>query len=537
MLEASRLARCGSDWHRLIEICSLTRTLIADEQAVYDPRQPNDRLLLGVKGTLSEAELMTLRTRLHEGRWNKARKGQLHRSIPTGYVMSPDGEWVKDPDRQVQDRLDYVFALFRQLKVARQVLLRLQADKLKLPVRVWGGPCKGQLEWKQASIGAVMRLLKNPAYSGAYVYGQCEYDGLRRNTKTGKSLPRFREPAEWPVCIQDHHEGYISWDEYLSIQSDLHRNWFRSSTRGAPRDGTALLQGIVWCGLCGAKMHVNSYSIREKRKPSYLCHHAYTQGAAHTCQSMSSAPVDKLVVGLFLDAMAPAQIEIAMQTVEKLKEERQALQKQWDQQLVQARYDAQLAQRQYDAVDPDNRLVAAELEQRWNVKLEAVQTLKDAYTEALQEDRFSISVEEAKDMKHLAKDLPRVWHAATTTDCERKQLLRLVIDEVQLDGITNPGKIDVRIGWRSGAVTHRQIDRLKVGAWAPRTDEHVVTRIRTLAGTHTVAQIVDVLNQEGLRSAHGRDFHEHHVLYIARSRGVAVTVSSRRLHGSQQKPQ
>ena len=531
MLEASRVARCGSDWHRLIEICSLTRTLIADEFAVYDPRQPNDRLLLGVKGTLSEAELMTLRTRLYEGRWNKARKGELGRSIPTGYILAPDGQWAKDPDRQVQDRLDYIYAAFRQLKVARQVLLRLQAEKLQVPVRTWSGPRRGQLEWKRPTFGAVMRFLKNPAYAGAYVYGQCEYDGLRRYAKTGKSRPRFRPPQEWPVCIHDHHEGYISWEEYLANQERLHQNWFRSTTRGAPREGTALLQGIVWCGRCGAKMQVNSYSAREKRKPSYICLHAYTQGAAHTCQAMSSKPIDALVVGLFLDAMAPAQIKIAMKTVEKLKQERRELKKQWEQQLAQARYEVQLAQRQYDAVDPDNRLVAGELERRWNEKLEAVQTLERAYTEALQQAHFSVSTEEAKEMSQLARDLPAVWRASTTTDRERKQLLRFVIDEVQLDGVTVPGKIDIRVTWRSGAVTQRQIDRLKVGAWAPRTDDQVIDRIRAMAATNTAGEIVDQLNREGLRSAHGKVFRTHHVLYLARRHNIAVTTAASRLSG------
>jgi len=531
MLEASRLARCGSDWHRLIEICSLTETLIADEQAVYDPREPNDRLLLGVKGTLSEAELMTLRTRLFEGRWNKARKGQLGRSIPIGYLLAPDGQWVKDPDRQVQGRLDYVFTLFRRLGVARQVLLKLKAENLKLPVRIWSGPCRGQLEWKVPSFGAVMRVLRNPAYAGAYVYGECAYDPRRRNPKTGKARPHFRPPEEWPVCIQDHHEGYISWEEYLSNRRRLHQNWFRSSTQGAAREGSALLQGLVWCGRCGAKMGVNSYSTHEQRKPSYICHKAYTEGAAHTCQSMSSKPIDALVVALFFEAMAPAQIEIALQAVEKLEQERQALEEQWERQLAQARYEAQLAQRQYDAVDPDHRLVATELERRWNDRLEALQTLEKAYAEAQSQDHFRLSPEEARDVQRLAQDLPAVWHAATTTDRERKQLLRYALAEVQLDGVSTPDKIEIHVTWRSGAITRRQIDRLKVGSWAPRTAECVIERIRTLAPSHTVAEIVETLNAEGLRSAHGRAFCDHHVLYIARRHHLRVTTTARRLRG------
>lgn len=529
MLEASRLSRCGSDWHRLIELCSLTQTLIADEQSVYDPREPNDRLLLGVKGTLSEAELMTLRTRLFEGRWNKARKGQLARSIPSGYVSDAEGRWVKDPDGQVQDRLSYLFTLFRRLGVARQVLVELKAEQLKLPVRVWGGPSHGQLQWKEPTYSAVMRLLHNPAYAGAYVYGEWEYEGTRRSPKTGKAQARLRPMAEWPVCIQEHHEGYIGWDEYLTNQQRLQQNGYRPTTQGAAREGAALLQGLVWCGCCGAKMGVNSHSMREQRRPSYICSHAYSEGAVHTCQSMTSKPVDDLVVSLFFQALEPAQIEIALQAVEQLQKERQILQHQWQQQLQQAHYEVQLAQRQYDAVDPDNRLVAAQLEQRWNHKLETLQKLENAYADAQQQSRFRISNEEKLAMENLAQDLPTLWNAATTTDAERKQLLRYAIAEVQLDGVTTPGKIKIRITWYSGAVSEHQIDRMKVGAWAPRTDEKLVERIRDLASTHIVDEIVERLNREGLRSAHGCTLRNYHVLYIARQHHIPITTCANRL--------
>jgi DNA invertase Pin-like site-specific DNA recombinase len=252
-LEASRLARCGSDWHRLIELCSLSHTLIADEHSVYDPREPNDRLLLGVKGTLSEAELMTLRTRLYEGRWNKARKGELGRSVPTGYLRDERGRWIKDPDHQVRQRLDYVFQLFRQLGVARRVLLKLKEEQLKLPARVPGGSDKGRLVWKEASYRAVVRILRNPSYAGVYVYGECEYDGTERSAKTGKAKPRWRSPDQWPVCLQDHHEGYITWEEYVANCQRLHQNWFRSDTRGAPREGGGrLVKAERSCkGSCG----------------------------------------------------------------------------------------------------------------------------------------------------------------------------------------------------------------------------------------------------------------------------------------------
>jgi hypothetical protein len=247
---------------------------------------------------------------------------------------------------------------------------------------------------------------------------------------------------------------------------------------------------------------------------------------------MTSKPIDELVVELFLEAIVPAQIALALQVVDNLRAEKQALQQQWDQQLSQARYEAQLAQRQYDAVDPDKRLVAATLERRWNEKLQAVQDLERAYQAAKAQAHFALTEEEQSDIRRLAQDLPAIWHAPSTTVQERKQLLRYLIAEVQLDGVSNQGKIDIRVTWRSGAVSSRRLDRVKVGAWAPRTDDQIIERIRTLAPLLDVAGIVEILNQEGLRSAHGRLFREHHVLYLARRHTIAVTTSARLLHRS-----
>jgi DNA invertase Pin-like site-specific DNA recombinase len=216
-LEASRLARSSADWHRLVEICVVTQTLLADETAVYDPRDPNDRLLLGVKGTISEAELFTLRCRLHEGRWNKARRGELARSLPVGYVRSDDGRIVKDPDRQVQARLGYIFRLFAHLKVARQVLVRLAREKFTVPAKIWGGPRHGQVRWKAPDLSDLIRLLHNPTYAGAYGYGQKEYDAFDRSRTTGKAKVHPRPLEEWSVCLRDHHPGYITWECFAPV--------------------------------------------------------------------------------------------------------------------------------------------------------------------------------------------------------------------------------------------------------------------------------------------------------------------------------
>jgi DNA invertase Pin-like site-specific DNA recombinase len=332
-LEASRLARPNADWHRLVEICVITQTLLADEHAIYDPREPNDRLLLGVKGTISEAEMFTLRCRLHEGRWNKARRGALNRSLPVGYVRDESGEVIKYPDRQVQNRLNYIFRLFAQHKVARRVLVQLVEEKLKIPAKIWGGPRHGQIAWKEPDFRALIRILRNATFAGAYVYGENEYDSFDRSPTTGKAKPHARPVDEWPVCIHDFYPAYITWEQFVENRSTLRSNWCRPDSDGAPRKGTALLQGIAYCGCCGAQMRISHYSTKEKRSPAYSCVDAYMKKASATCQTMVAKVVDDAVAKQFLSVVSPAKIEIAIQALEQLEADRDERCRQWDLQL------------------------------------------------------------------------------------------------------------------------------------------------------------------------------------------------------------
>jgi DNA invertase Pin-like site-specific DNA recombinase len=402
MLEASRLARNNSDWHRLIELCGLSCTLIADENAVYDARDPNDRLLLGVKGTLSEAELFTLRTRLYEGRWNKARKGLLAFLLPVGYVRADDG----------------------------------------------------------------------------------------------------------------------SWEAFVSNKEQLQQNWYRQGRRGAPREGRALLQGIVHCGVCGQKMSVLHQASRAKRAPSYICQRGYREGEAHICQSMSSRPVDAAVVQAFLEAVSPLGVEVALQVLDKVEQELADKQRQWQLQLEQARYEARLAERRYQAVDPDNRLVASELERRWEEKLVRVAQLEHAYAEAEADARWQLTTEERADIMRLSQDLPAIWQAETTSQAERKQLLRLLIESVQLDGVSRTGQIEVQIHWRSGTVTRLWVKRPAPGEGSLKTPPGAVALIHQLAAEHSYDEIAEALNTAGYRTAFGRPFNRDHVGYICRRDGL-----------------
>ncbi|MEO8955226.1 MAG: recombinase family protein [Ktedonobacteraceae bacterium] len=523
MLEASRLARNSSDWHRLIELCGLSHTLLADESAIYDPRDPNDRLLLGVKGTLSEAELFTLRTRLYEGRWNKARKGLLQFPLPVGYVRSPNGNgaWELDPDQQVRERLAYLFEAFRRLGVARQVVRELKQHGLDLPTRVVSKGAYGILVWKRPTLSAVVRILENPAYAGAYAYGRWEYRGDARSPKTGKAQAHLRHRTKWPVLILSHHPAYVSWEEYMQTQDQLRQNWQRNGSRGVARQGPALLQGIVWCGHCGRKMGVQHHATTEKRSATYICQLGHQQDGEDTiCQSMTARPVDAAVVQAFLEAVSPVGVKVAVAVLSQVEQQLQDLRHQWELQLEQARYEARLAQRKYDVVDPDNRLVAAELERRWNAQLTRVAELEQAYTKTEQEASFTLTPEERSSMQTLAQDLSAIWQAESTTHADRKQLLRLAIESVQLDGVSRPGWIEIQIRWCSGVVTRLDVKRVQRGEWSLKTPAQAVARIHERAADLSYAQIAEELNATGWRTAFGRPFTSQHVGYLCRRDGL-----------------
>ena len=518
-LEASRLARSSADWHRLVEICVVTQTLLADETAVYDPRDPNDRLLLGVKGTISEAELFTLRCRLHEGRWSKARRGELARSLPVGYVCTDTGEVVKHPDRQVQSRLSYIFRLFRQHKVARRVLLQLVEEKLKVPAQMWGGPRHGEITWKAPDFSDLIRLLHNPTYAGAYVFGQYEYDAFHRSPTNGKARVHPRPLEDWPVCLQGIYPAYISWEEFRENQRQLRSNWYRAEGRGAPRKGTALLQGIVFCGSCGARMSVLHYSTKEQRSPGYGCFYAYHRHGGSTCQCMSATGIDEVVTDLFLSAVSPARIEIALQALEELEANRQEARRQWELQLQQADYDVELAGRRYEGVDPANRLVAAELEALWEEALRQRERLQQQRVEWERKQDQPLSAQDRRLVQELSADLARVWQAETTSMQERKTLLRFLVKRVHLDGVREAGRIRIDVEWHTGAHTSTVIDRRPVGVWAPRTPEAAVRRIRELAADYDYRAIAERLNQEGFQSAKQLPYNAQIVGYVVRSRG------------------
>jgi hypothetical protein len=397
----------------------------------------------------------------------------------------------------------------------------LKQQALDLPTRVATRDGYGTLIWKTPSLSAVVRILRNPAYAGVYVFGRWEYSGERRSAKTGKVLPHQLSVAQWPVKIDAHHAAYLSWEEYVKNCERLHQNWNNEATQGVTREGNALLQGIVYCGICGRKMGVQNRALSEKRSPSYICQSSYHNGEADKiCQSMTSRPVDAAIAEIFLESVSPVSLEVGLRVLEQLEQDLAAQRRQPELQLEQARYEARLAQRQYDAVDPDNRLVASELERRWNEELERVTHLEQAYAQAEQEAEWNLSPEERQAIQKLSQNLPELWRAPSTTNHERKRLLRMAIESVKLDGVSKPGEIDVHIRWRSGVLTNFAVSRTAPGEGSLKTPQEAVVKIHEMAGQYTFGEIADRLNEAGYRTAFGRLFTHQHVGYICRRDGV-----------------
>jgi DNA invertase Pin-like site-specific DNA recombinase len=499
-LEASRLARSCSDWYRLIEICAITNTLVIDEDGVYDPTQYSDRLLLGFLGTMSEAELHLLRSRLLGGKLKKASQGQLRFRLPTGLIYDPEGRIVFDSDEQVQQAIRLILDLFEQSASALAVVQHFADHHLQCPTRSWGGARDGQLIWRPLSHARVLDILHNPEYAGAYVHGRTK----TRLLCSPDEEPRIKgrtcrvQPEDWPFLIPGHHPGYITWDQFQQNRRRLDEN--RTSPgedhRGAPREGLALLQGIVRCGRCGRRMTVRY--LKNGSIPSYECNSVHSRYAGATCQSMRGDAIDAAVARAFLEAMRPAQLEVSMAAFDQIAAQARQLDRQWELTLERARYEAELARRRFVAVEPENRLVARTLEREWNERLAEIERLEQDATLRPPLANRLVHPEERRRVLALAQDLSKVWHAPTTLQTDRKQLLGYLIKDVTL--CRGDTTIRVAIRWQTEACTVLEVPRPRRTYEVRRTDPVVVARVRALAAEHTDRQIAALLDQEGLRS-------------------------------------
>jgi len=453
--EVSRLARNNRDWYHLLDLAAVFGTLIADSDGIYDPRLYNDRLLLGLKGTMSEAELHLLRQRLDQGRMAQVQRGVYRQHLPTGYQRLTDHSVVKDPDAQVQHVIGLIFAKFKELGSINRVVRYFRRQQILLPRRPVVGPYAGQVLWKTASESAVTEMLKNPAYAGAFAYGRKQVDPTRQ--KAGRpATGRYRKPmAEWIHLQQEVYPAYISWQQYLKNQEKLQQNGMRfvenrQKAQGMAGKGPGLLQGLVVCGRCG-----HHFQVVYKKTPRYICRGlARTADVSSTCCSVRVPEVDQMVVQAFFEAIQPAQLDALQEILRTQQAEREQLDRQWQEQLKRAQYAAQLAQRQYEAVDPDNRLVAAELERRWEMSLRQLQQTQEDYQRFQQSpppDR--IPTELRQSFQQISDKLPDLWPSLPNT--QKKELLRSMIAKVIVKRPA-PDQVKVRIVWVSGAYTDAQ---------------------------------------------------------------------------------
>jgi DNA invertase Pin-like site-specific DNA recombinase len=501
-LEVSRLARSSADWHRLLELCGLADVVLIDEQAVYTPRDFNDRLLLGLKGTMSEAELYWMRLRLDGAKLNKARRGALYFVPASGYEWDPlTARFRFDPDEQVQRAIRLVFERFRVDGSSYAVARYFARHGLPLPAR--DVPTR-ELRWGPARPTLIGGILHNPIYTGAYVYGRHEerlglVDGqLRRRRK--KTLPQ----EAWPICLRDHHPAYISRDEFMANQKKLHENRLASGAvdqRGAAREGEALLQGLVLCGRCGRRMHTLYYG--NARRPVYQCR---PHLGVDFCWNVPARGIDRAVAALFLDSIKPPEIELALAVVREAERQGSEVDRQWKLRLERARYEAQLAERRYKAIDPDYRVVARTLEREWNDKLMALEHLESEHHEVRRREKIDLSDDDRSRILALAKDLPAVWNAETTTHAERKNLLRMLVREVTVSPIEVPARqVRVQVLWQTEAVSDFTLprkDKYTAQATPPATIDLLGDLY--LVQQKSDAEIAAELNRRGLMTGVNR---------------------------------
>lgn len=518
-LEASRLARNNRDWYQLIDMCALVGTLIVDFDGVYDPRLLNDRLLLGLKGTMSEFELGLIRQRAHEALRQMARRGELVTTLPVGYVHSSDGRFEKDPDLRVQHAVQMVFDQFARCGSVRQVLLWFRQEGIPLPAIGYGAGGR-RVVWRLPVYNTVLRILTNPTYAGAYAYGRTTTRIQMVGDQACKVRGYRRPQEEWEVLIPNHHPGYITWETYQSNQAQIRENarMKGAMTRGPAQSGKSLLAGLLRCGHCGRKLHV-TYSGTHGDVPRYGCRGAAVNHGAGACISFGGLAVDRAVAREVLKVVEPAAVEAAVAALADAQGERDQRRMALELVLRQARYEAERARRQYDAVEPENRLVAAELERRWNQALSEVQRL-EAEVSQLPAPRRAFSAEERAMLLSLADDLPAVWKHPATDMRLKKRLVRTVIEEIVATVDQAEAMIHLIIRWAGGAHTRLQVRKQRTGEHRFTTNRQVVDIVTELAQLVPDWAIAAILNRLGMKTGKGNTWTETRVRALRSEHGV-----------------
>lgn len=520
-IEASRLARNGRDWHTLLEFCGLVGTLIVDEEGVYDSRSINDRLLLGMKGTMSEMELSVIRQRSVEAIKQKARRGEHFTTVAVGYVKTNDDRIEKNPDLRVREALDLVFRKFVELQSIRQVLVWFAQEKIALPVVV-GGSNDPKTDWRAPSYTTLYHMLTNPIYAGAYAFGR---RGVRTTIENGrKKLKRSpqRDWKSWEVLLRDRHDGYISWDDFVRNQRLIADNANGKSFmgRGAVRRGEALLPGLLRCARCGRRLYVQ-YTGRGGDTMRYVCRGDFNKGAIVTCIGFGGMRLDRMVAREVMERLQPLGVEAALNAMKTEGAERSEKLQQLQRSLEQAQYEVSRAYRQYDAVDPDNRHVAGELERRWNERIQAARIIEQEIEGLTSSPSPELSARDREALLKLGDDLMRAWQRPGVTSETKKKILRTVLSEIVVDVDQDNEHLDLVIHWQGGDHTRLKVKKNRVGVTRWTTDAEVVDLVGVLARQMPDHAIAALLNRSGKTTAHGAPWTRTGVCSLRSTRGIA----------------
>ena len=521
-LEVSRLARNNADWYRLLELCGITDTLIGDNDGVYHPALFNDRLLLGLKGTMSEAELHIIRARLDGGIRNKAARGELRRGLPVGFIWGEqDGEVLFHPDEAVTSAIRTVFERFAEFGSARRVWLWFRSEGLSFPLQTTPAGLPGPIRWVIPTYTALHHILTNPVYAGAYTYSKTKYERYIEEHGAVRKRIRHLPMEQWAVLIPDHHPGFIDWATFQANQARLDSNTRPQphQSGGAVREGSALLQGLVTCGHCGRRLHVH-YRGRNSA-PGYHCAGKdIVDGRGQYCLNVGGMLIEQAVANAFLEAITPAAIEATRLSVEQLQSNHDAALSQWRLEVERTRYEAERAERRYRTVEPENRLVARGLETEWENRLRDLATAEMELRRREQQRPSAISPEQLQAIQRLGSDIRQVWSAPTTTDRDRKELLRTLLEEVVLNLKRAEGHAHLTLRWRGGAITTLDVEVPKFRPMGPRTDEDTISLLRRLAALYPDEVIAGIFNRQGRQTATGERFTANQVGSLRRYRNI-----------------
>jgi DNA invertase Pin-like site-specific DNA recombinase len=516
VLEASRLSRSSADWNRLLELCSLTQTLIIDQDGCYDPSQFNDQLLLGLKGTMSQAELHLIRGRLHGAKINKAKRGELRFPLPVGFIYDEDSNIVFDPDEQVVHVIRLLFALFKEKQSAYYVVRYFGEHNIQFPKRSYGGRWKGKLLWGKLSYSRALTILNHPFYAGVYTYGR--YKNARIINTQGEIVTKQkRQPVnQWPVMIKDHHSAYITYEEHENNVRQLQLNKTNGTKYGLAspaREGSTLLQGLLVCGICGRRMTIR-YAGKDGSVPTYECNWRKREGlTGNSCFSFRADIADPVIEKNIIEVLSPQNLSIATKALQQIQKRNSAMDKQWEMNLRRCQYNADLAQRRFEQVDPANRLVAASLEKNWNLQLEKLAAVRQQYQDYLdnRKKQFCLDNEE---IARLAVHIPALW-SATKNHKDKKRIVRLLISDITVNKDSQTKTLLLNIRWQAGATQQLQVKLPPAIIDKLRYPAEIVDTVKALTLQYSNdRKTAELLNQQGLRSSTGKPFSSSMIQWI-----------------------